>query len=87
MSVRYSELINTTIKIRQTLQLGKRLKKQFIYIMDLFSLDRRGELNFSIALMRGQDMNINAVIFFNVKCKNNWIGRITAILWVPITQH
>ena len=55
--------------------------------MDLFSLDGRRGLNFSIVLMRGQDMNTNAVIFFNVKCKKNWIGRITAILWVPITQH
>ena len=42
--------------------------------MDLFSLDGRRGLNFSIALMRGQDMNTNAVIFFNVKCKKYWIG-------------
>ena len=39
--------------------------------MDLFSLDRRRGLNFSIALMRSQDMNTNAAIFFNVKCKND----------------
>ena len=37
--------------------------------MDLFSLDGRRGLHFSIALMRGQDMNTNAVIVFNVKCK------------------